>query len=42
MLSTYLASHFLSPNGYLAYACNFDSLVSDAQREEMRKMKRTL
>ena len=28
MLSSYLASHFLSPNGYLAYSLNFDAFTT--------------
>ena len=31
MLTSYLASHFLSPNGYLAYALNFDAFTTKEQ-----------
>ena len=29
MLASNMASHFLSPNGYLAYTANFDALISN-------------
>ena len=42
MLTSYLASHFLSPNGYLAYALNFDAFTTKEQQEQMHKAKRAL
>jgi hypothetical protein len=42
MFSSYLASHFLSPNGYLAYALNFDAFTSKEQQEQMQKAKKAL
>lgn len=36
MLASNMASHFLSPNGYLAISCNYDALTPPSDKKVVR------